>query len=288
MRAARARDLAHGRMSEFSPGGTAPAAARLQCIARHTVASSASPAPSGTASIAEEFARAGVVVLPNFFSATELAPVRAAFAGLLADTPIDASTAVSRGAHKGRYKALFETELVSLSAQLAGSQPAREAVETLLASQRLHAATATVLGGNGYSRVGLLAFAYGKGMGHGWHQDSGSDEPGQFVLNRLVYFQGIEADQGHLHYVPCSQTRHLADDPGPNHGPIRGEAALLPAAGTLVLMHTRCYHRVGTNTLDQPRVMLNSRVAPPGAAKEVTRYPVFRSQTWDHTTGLPW
>ena len=95
--------------------------------------------------------------------------------------------------------------------------------------------------------------------------------------------------QGALHFVPGSVHRGLlTESPGPNHGPIEGEVELLPTAGTLVLMSTLCYHRVGANETAEPRVMLNTRAAPRGARDDVTRYPVFRSQTWDHSTGEPW
>jgi ectoine hydroxylase-related dioxygenase (phytanoyl-CoA dioxygenase family) len=134
-----------------------------------------------------------------------------------------------------------------------------------------------------------MCFGYGRGMQHGWHQDSGALEAGQFVLNRIVYPHGLSRDQGALYFVPASTHRGLLTaDPGPNHGPIQGEVELLPTPGTLVLMHTRCFHRVGANRTASPRVMLNTRASPGGARADVTRSPVFRSQTWDHSTGQPW
>ena len=75
---------------------------------------------------------------------------------------------------------------------------------------------------------------------------------------------------------------------GPNHGPIEGEVEIVPKAGTVVILHTRCFHRVSHFTGARPRIVINSRCSPAGARADVTRFPVFRSQTWDHQTGLPW
>jgi hypothetical protein len=86
--------------------------------------------------------------------------------------------------------------------------------------------------------------------------------------------------------LPCAQLTNAAVDG--NHGAIDGEVRLLPTAGTLVLMHTRCYHRVDTNHTDVPRVMLNTRATARDARDDLCRYPVFVSQTWDHATGEPW
>jgi|EP01046_Picozoa_sp_COSAG06_P023664 hypothetical protein len=50
--------------------------------------------------------------------------------------------------------------------------------------------------------------SYGTGMEHGWHQDSGSTDPEQFTLNRIVYPSTMLEGQGALHFVPGSINRH--------------------------------------------------------------------------------
>ena len=60
--------------------------------------------------------------------------------------------------------------------------------------------------------------SYGTGMEHGWHQDSGSTEPEQFTLNRIVYPSTMLEGQGALHFVPGSINRHggLVSQAGPH------------------------------------------------------------------------
>ena len=116
--------------------------------------------------LAAEFARSGVVVLPGFFDAATLQPLTAAMARLVAASqPWTAELAASRGAHKDRYKRLFETELMSLP--LRTEEP--EAAAVLLEEPRLAAVTERVLGA-GYSQSGPMCFGYGRAMQHGWHQ----------------------------------------------------------------------------------------------------------------------
>ena len=121
-------------------------------------------------------------------------------------------------------------------------------------------------------------------------QDSGSDEPGQYEINRLIYPRSLRPGEGGtLRFVPGSfKLGHMTLHPGPNHGPIEGEVEIVPKAGTVVILHTRCFHRVSHFTGARPRIVINSRCSPAGARADVTRFPVFRSQTWDHQTGLPW
>lgn len=83
------------------------------------------------------------------------------------------------------------------------------------------------------------------------------------MLNRLIYFQDHSPAKGSLFFVPGSiHMGHLTQLPGPHHGPIRGEVEVVPSAGTLVMLHSRCYHRVGHNTTDDPRLMFNLRAKP--------------------------
>ena len=185
------------------------AADRLRCLRTHLVptASSTDGPPLGAsalADIAAEFHNTGVVVLEGFFDAATLAPLNQAIGRLVASTqPWSADVAARRGQFKEKYKRLFETELVSLPFSAEHPDTAAE----LLADHRLRAVTAALLGSD-YSEQGPMCFGYGSGMQHGWHQDSGSTDAGQFVLNRIVYPSTVREGQGALHFVPGSIHRH--------------------------------------------------------------------------------
>ncbi len=147
---------------------------------------------------------AQVVVLPGFFDASTLKPLNRAIGQLVAKTqPWSADAAARRGQYKDKYKRLFETELVSLPFSADHSETAA----ALLVDRRLMAVTAAVLGSD-YSELGPMCFGYGTGMQHGWHQDSGSTDAGQFVLNRIIYPATVHERQGALFYVPGSIDLH--------------------------------------------------------------------------------
>ena len=143
-------------------------------------------------------------MLPGFFSAPALAPLNRAIAQLVVKTqPWTADVAAKRGHYKDKYKRLFETELISLPFSADHPDVAAE----LLADCNLMAVTAAVLGSD-YTELGPMCFGYGIGMQHGWHQDSGATDAGQFVLNRIIYPMTVHEGQGALFYVPGSINRH--------------------------------------------------------------------------------
>jgi hypothetical protein len=240
-------------------------------------------------------------------------------------------------------KELFETWMISLP--LRTEEPA--ACAMLLEDPRLASLTEALIGTE-YRQDAPMSFGYSCGMQHGCM------EPGQFHINRIVYTKAVAQEQGGLFYVPGSVDSLLTGTPGPNHGNIEGEVSthstsesranpcldsetvplhpgqveLLPTPGTLVMMSTRCYHRVGVNRTKSPRVMVNTRAQPNTSSPDLCRcvcpfdvvyalrggcsnnslnargdssmsiscmrscawcrYTLFRSQKWDHNTGEPW
>ena len=299
--------------------GTAAAAAAAGAA---VPAPAPTPAPLTAAQVDQFHSQDGVLVLEGFFSVSELAAVNAALEPLLDDFPDAERRQATRAPQQQEYLEKFETEVVPLPL------PGDADLSTLLKNNRLRDATAAILGGD-YKFKGSFCFATPEGgVGHGWHQDSGSDEPGQYEINRLLYPHDVQpGDGGVLHVVPGSfRQGHLSLQPGPNHGPIAGEIEIVPKAGTVVFVHTRCFHRVTHYTGPAPRVVskivefctkneelciknencvhalktrnfalkmmnlqiINSRCAPNGARDDVCRFPVFRSQTWDHATGEEW
>lgn len=168
-------------------------------------------------------------MLPEFFDARTLDPLNSAIAQLVARTqPWSADVAARRGRHKDKYKRLFETELISLPF----SDDHQDTAAELLADGRLMAVTTAVLGSD-YSERGPMCFGYGTGMQHGWHQDSGATDAGQFVLNRIIYPTAVHEGQGALFFVPGSTDRH-----GGRVSPS------LNATRTAVFVNVRLAHRL--------------------------------------------
>lgn len=49
----------------------------------------------------------------------------------------------------------------------------------------------------------------------------------------------------------------------------------------MVLMHSRCYHRVGPNLGTTPRIQVNLRARCAVAAADLAQRPMFRTGAWD-------
>jgi hypothetical protein len=233
--------------------------------------------PDGTEVDLDRWERDGVLVFPNFFSEEEMAALRGCVETLLEDVPesreTSGDTATPRqladpwgrgraGGVAGLYTQKFDTEMIRLDGPITKHHP--DVIEKIENSPKLVALTQALIGTR-FSNVENMCSAYFRGMGHGWHQDTGTDEDlaAQMMLNRLIYFQDHSPAKGGLYFVPESiHMGHLTQVPGPHHGSLPGEVEVIPSAGTLVMLHSRCYHRVGHNATDAPRLMFNLRAKP--------------------------
>jgi hypothetical protein len=92
------------------------------------------------------------------------------------------------GGVAGLYTQKFDTEMIRLDGQITKHYP--ETIEMLENNPKLVAATQALIGEQ-FTNMENMCSAYFKGMGHGWHQDTGTDEDlaSQMMLNRLIYFQ---------------------------------------------------------------------------------------------------
>ena len=97
-----------------------------------------------------------------------------------------------------------------------------------------------------------------------------------FNLNRLFYTDDVSLADGAIVFVPGS---HLTGriPPGGHQDPLPGERVLEPRAGTLVLLHGHCYHRVTPNLNQKPRTSINLRSFPSGTPTTVTCVGVYRN-----------
>lgn len=274
---------------------------RVRCVAAHLrpgpaaeVAATAAAAATAVAAAAvsesavdlARWRQDGVLIFPGFFSTEEMRPLAEGVQALMRGVPVPGREAADGGGvlkgkegeevpgvvdpwgrgrlggAPGLYTRKFDTEMVRLDSQLTKRYP--EVVAALERHPRLAAVTGAILGAHSVNMEHMCS-CYFRGMGHGWHQDTGTDEDlaSQMMLNRLIYFQTHSPEQGALYYVPGSIHRgHLTQHgSGGHHDPLPGEVRLVPTAGTLVLLHTRCYHRVGHNRTDTPRLMFNLRVS---------------------------
>ncbi|MEI8197434.1 MAG: phytanoyl-CoA dioxygenase family protein [Phycisphaerae bacterium] len=223
--------------------------------------------------VAQTFRDQGIVILPGFFDPELMKKVAAELDGVVAADP-------NRPWGSGpEYARLRETKVQVWSGDNLPS------VKIAFSDPRLHAITEAILGAN-YRLRGCGIFSTPYQGGQGWHQDSRDRAPGHYELNRIIFPKNLQPEQGGLVYVPGS-FRGPDLPPGGNHESLPGEKVALPTAGTLVLMHTLCYHRVQINQTHTPRTQCNSRAQPLTTPEDICAYPIFRTGPWNFKTGKP-
>jgi len=228
-------------------------------------------APETADQIAEQFRRDGLVLLELFYPLDQMNKLATALDEIVAADP-------DREFGGGPdYARVCDTRVQVYSG--------KDCPEILQAMRLpiLHHISEAICGPD-YKMGGEGIFSTPHGCGQGWHQDTRSREPDQYELNRIIFPRDVDPAQGCLYYVPGS---HLGPDlpPGGNHESLPNEVAVTPKAGTLALMHTRCFHRVGVNQNEQRRTQCNSRTRPATAAEGLGDTPVFRVGPWTFSTG---
>ncbi|GDY13959.1 hypothetical protein LBMAG53_28370 [Planctomycetota bacterium] len=222
--------------------------------------------------VAATFATHGVVILPSLFSIQQM---QAARESLLAWAATPSS---HRPSNHGAVFQVHQTAVVSWGPIQAGDP----AFIALRDHPLLRSLTAAAIG-LGATGNGCLVMLSRNGHRQAWHQDTSSADPGQFVLNRLLYLWDIDPQAGTLYCVPGSHRRGIIP-PGEPHESLPDEVGLAPRAGTLVLIHSRCFHRVSVNATHDLRFSVNFRAQPAGSTEHLDRYGVYRTGTHDFVT----
>ena len=142
--------------------------------------------------------------------------------------------------------------------------------------------TRAVLGGDyvtGARHTLVMASLLG-GVGQAWHQDSPPDSGRNFNLNRLIYTRDVTPEDGAIFVVPGSHKMGRISGGG-DQETIEGELMLTPAAGTLVLLHGHCFHKVTPNQSCRPRISINFRALAAGVPEDICMTGVYRNATVD-------
>ena len=221
--------------------------------------------------VADIFRRDGIVIIPGYYHRELMDNLAAQFDDMIAQDP---NRPFGGGAD---YVRLRETRVQVWSA--GGSHPL---VEQVMNDPGLVAMTRAICGEDCFlpstQHVGI--FSTPRDGLQGWHQDSRSRERLEFHLNRIVFPRDVHPEQGELFYVPGSHTGPDLPTAGSQES-LPGEVRVAPTAGTLVMMHTRCFHRVGINRTDIRRTQCNSRARPAAASEMLCNFPVFTTGPWN-------
>jgi hypothetical protein len=216
------------------------------------------------AALREQFDRDGVVVLEGMVGGERLRTLQRAIIPYLRKPDQSAwADAFSR----------FDSDIITTEipeAERGGL------VQPFAQDPGVEAATHAVLPAGFDPFVNLIFVAFGDNGRLAWHQDS--DVP--LFLNRILYPEDIQHDQGALVYLPGSH-RMGRIQPGGAHESMAGEVVLAPTAGTVVLMDSRVYHRVTPNRTERPRVSINVRVFRREVSRDVPIVGFFRNGSYD-------
>jgi hypothetical protein len=211
------------------------------------------------------------VILPGILSESQMIPLRRECVEYF--RPLQATAlAVNNGTNEKTSK--FACDVIPWDAV---SQGNAEFIR-LNRDPMLRKVTELVIG-PGFTEAGsLIMFSVAGGRGQAWHQDCPKTDGAGFNLNRLFYPEDISPADGAVVVVPGSHRRGTIP-PGGHQESIEGEIPLTPRAGTLILLHGQCYHRVTPNLNSKPRVSINLRAFPAGVSKDVTCIGVYRNGT---------
>jgi ectoine hydroxylase len=220
--------------------------------------------------VRQRFETWGAIVLPGFFSKEELSPVNKEMRRHFAK--YEKGSLQFTSAHARKNENAFDCDVIPW-------EPLREEngiFRALHENEKLHRVTEAALG-SGYTAPGsLVMFSVGGGRGQAWHQDCPSSDSTGYNLNRLIYTEDVDLEDGAIVFVPGSH-RAGRIPPGGHQEPMVGEITLTPRAGTLVLLHGHVYHRVTPNRNLKPRTSINFRAFPEGVSPDVTCIGVYRN-----------
>jgi len=228
--------------------------------------------------VAARFERLGVVVVTGFCEDATAAAAAGELDAVVASDPERPVTFAAQG-----YPEVRDTAVRSW-----GLGEVRDRIPvalSVLRDERLHEWAAAICGPDHVRQPGSIASTF-PGCGQAWHQDSRDPHPRHFTLNRIFFPAAVSPEQGRLVLVPGS---HLEGDipAAEPYGHLDGEVAVAPAAGTVVLMHSRCFHQVERNRSTRPRTQVNGRVMPAECPPDVTARPRFSTGPWNFRTGRP-
>jgi ectoine hydroxylase len=221
--------------------------------------------------VRNQFWEQGFVVLEGFFTDQELSGVVQS----LDRYREQVSKKFEEQYQASKDREIFDTKVVNFGGEASQDQEFQKLVQ----NQRLYQVTQAVLG-EGYQNDSLLVMFTTRGSGQAWHRDCHYENPGHFIMNRLIYTQDLIPEAGALYVVPGSH-KLTELPPGELHEPIEGEIMITPKKGTLALVHSSTFHRVQRNETDEPRVSINFRVRPKDAPAGLTSIAVFRTGKWD-------
>ncbi len=221
--------------------------------------------------LAEQFKRDGFVIIPDFLDAKECAAMNQAVAAHYT-AERRSIEAASHQTEAGAFMQAFACDVIPWD-------PVSEGIACFSAVKNkaiLRQITEACIGPAYHESSSLVMYSCTGGRGQSWHQDCLPDAELGFNVNRLFYTRDVREEDGAVVVVPNSHTQGRIPQGG-HHESIAGEQIICPKAGSLVLLHGWCFHRVLPNYSGRERVSINYRCFPQGVDASVTGVGVYRN-----------
>jgi hypothetical protein len=224
-----------------------------------------------TAQLSKQFWHQGYLVIEDFFPDPVMRKMNRLILEHFGDNP--------RFEHEQDFLDRSKTEVIPWFPQREGVQ----AFNGVDQDAKLQALTKAILGDGWQNDYSMVMFSKRGTAGQAWHQDCAPDISDQFNLNRLVYSEDITDEiGGQTVVVPGSHRLGLLPSGDPT-GEFPGQVALRPRAGTLVLLHGHCWHRV-LPIKGAYRFSTNYRAKSPAAPDHITDVCVYRNMRYRFST----
>ncbi len=217
------------------------------------------------------FERDGFVVLEGFFEPPvvgELDRITRAHYGL-----------APGWAHTDEFVGTAEVEVVPWFPQREGSTD----FDRIEHDPRLVELTTALLGPGWRADYCMAMHSRAGSAGQAWHQDCPPEDPHRFNLNRLVYTHPIGGRRGGALVVVPGSHRMGPVPPGEPRAPLSGQLVVEVEAGSLILVHGHCWHRV-LPVGSEVRISINYRALPAGVDGEPTDVCVYRNMRYRFST----
>ncbi|GAC15485.1 phytanoyl-CoA dioxygenase family protein [Aliiglaciecola lipolytica] len=221
--------------------------------------------------IAEEFWQQGFVALPNFFESQVMQQLHSIILEHFSDSP--------QYLHDADFIEKSKAEVIPWFPQSDGITQ----FDKIEQNSQLKSLTEEILGADWKTQQCMVMLSKPQSKGQAWHQDCPPEDQQSFNLNRLVYTMDVNDEVGgHVVIKPKS---HLSGEitTGELFEDFEDQVVLAPKAGTLVLIHGHCWHRVKPVN-NQSRVSTNFRAIPKGIPEGITDICVYRNMRYQFST----
>ncbi len=221
--------------------------------------------------LAKQFWEQGYLCIPHFFSQKVMQTCQSEIENHFGDSPTFL--------HDDNFISRSKTEVIPWFPQREGNSE----FDVISNNSLLQALSEAILGEGWDEQYCMVMFSKAGTNGQAWHQDCPPEDPAQFNLNRLVYTMDVTPELGGEVFVRPGTHKQGPLTTGPLFEDFDDQVVLVPKAGTLVLLHGHCWHRIG-EVKSGNRVSTNFRAAPKNVPDDITDICVYRNMRYQFST----